>query len=66
MTQEEKWELESYIDEHGLTAILSALKELCYEKATHVVEARGDKDLAKAHEHNAWVLSNMSALITDL
>ena len=34
--------LESFIDKHGLAAVLESLARVCYDKANHVAETYND------------------------
>ena len=45
--------LESLIDEHGLSAVLESIADICREKASHVSEAWQDTPLAKVWNRNA-------------
>lgn len=40
-------ELEAMIDRHGLECVLSAIREICYDKANHIAVEWQDVDLAK-------------------
>jgi len=40
--------LESFIDKHGLAAVLESLARVCYDKANHVAETYNDVVLADA------------------
>ncbi len=42
--------IKGYIDREGLTAILTALQDMCYAKAEHAKSAWQDEGLAKAWE----------------
>ncbi len=53
--------LEALIDRFNLPTILSALADVCYDKAAHVQENWQDRVLSKAWETNA-VKCNATAL----
>ncbi len=45
--------LEALVDRFQLDVVLSALADVCYDKAAHVQETWQDRALAKAWEKNA-------------
>ena len=49
-------ELETLIDQHGLTNVVAALAKVCDEKAMHVRANRQDRTTAKAWEADAKTL----------
>jgi len=65
-TLSEKFEddLEDLIDKHGLSGVVSALSDICYEKANHVRTNWQDEVLAKAWEKNAKVLDRVKVVPT--
>jgi hypothetical protein len=49
-------QLEEIIDSHGITNVLEAIEQVCYEKAEHVQSNWQDRPLAKAWEKVATKL----------
>ncbi len=47
LAQNEKKELESLIDKHGIESVLMALSDICGQKSEHIAEYWQDASLAK-------------------
>jgi hypothetical protein len=58
--------LEGFVDSHGLDAVVSALADICAEKATHVRENWQDKGLARTWDKAGTVLAKAAAKLPEL
>jgi hypothetical protein len=66
LDQPAKDDLEQLIDRNGLDAVLDALRDICAEKAEHVLTNWQDKQAAKDWDQAAGVLDRASAKISIL
>jgi len=66
LDQSTKDDLEQLIDRNGLDAVLDALRDICAEKAEHVLTNWQDKQAAKDWDQAASVLDRASAKISIL
>ena len=53
-----KTAMETWIDSHGLTAVVDAICDVCYDKANHIRESYQDKALADQWEFAGLSLVN--------
>lgn len=49
-TELDRWDLEKFVDAHGLASVVTALADICREKADHVMTNWQDKNLARLWE----------------
>ena len=61
VTQELKDSLETLLDNSTLETLLSALSDVCYEKAEHLLSAWQDRATSKAWSHAAKQVDTLSA-----
>lgn len=62
----ERGDLEQLIDAHGLESVLSALCEICGEKAEHALSTWQDRGLARRWGKRGTALDRASAKIRAL
>ena len=64
MTNMLEMQLESLVDQHGLSAVLNELANICTAKADHIRSSYSDESLARCWERDSKFVAKAESLVT--